>query len=126
MELDWTSAMETALSTGIVNYDTPLKILEPSPRLFEHHDFEHARSLNGPEKDVFDLRNDVSVKPANWKKKLLTGILAGVGLLASYKLLKGKLNMTTLKNFGKSVLNVAKKPFVWVKNLICRSSSPTP
>lgn len=126
MALDWISAMDAVASAGIVNYDAPAAILGQPPRYYGHPDFEYAQSLSGPGKDVFDPKNDDPVKPANWKKKLLTGILTGVGLLASYKLLKGKLNMTTLKNFGSSVLNLVKKPFVWIKNLICKPSVPTP
>lgn len=133
MALDWISAMDACASAGIINYDAPAAILGQKPRYFGHPNFNYAMSMSGPGQDVFDPNNKDIVKPQSWKKKALGWLAAGLGVLATIKLIQaGKLNITTLKNIGKKAWNIVSAPFKWIGKLFKPAASagttppPTP
>ncbi|MBQ7126221.1 hypothetical protein IJO12_03965 [bacterium] len=125
MTSDWITAMDAVASAGIISYDAPAAILGQNPRYVGHPDFNKAMNMSGPNQDVFDPNNKDIVKPKTWKKKalgVLATVLAAAGII---KLIQcGKLNITTIKNFGKKAINLIKKPFVWAKNLFSKFMTP--
>lgn len=118
MALDWITAMDACASAGIINYDAPAAILGQKPRYWGHPDFNKVITMSGPGHDVFDPNNQDIVKPQSWKKKAFGWIAAGLGVLATIKLIQaGKLNITTLKNIGSKAWDIIKTPFKWIGKL---------
>jgi hypothetical protein len=108
--VDWVTAMDLCASQGIVNYDAPAAILGQPPRYFGNPEFEKIPSLTQPSDDVYDTNNGDIVKPQKWKKTLLKTLI-GVGALAGVVTLidKGKLNISKIKGWGKSLIGIFKK-----------------
>jgi len=127
--VDWVTAMDMCASAGIINYDAPAAILGVEPRYVGHPDFATLPSLNGPLTDTYDTNNGNIIRPKGWKKKLFGFIIGAGSFAAALALLSktGKFNTSALKNFGSSVLNAIKKPFVWLAGkLKPRTTPPAP
>lgn len=137
MSSDWIAALDACAAGGVLDYDAASDIMDQPARFVGHPDFNTMPTLlppgtkikSNPQTDEFNNSN--VVKNPAWKKWTFGAIIAtliGGGILASL-VSKGKIKMpknlkmpdmtnfkTSAKNFGQTVLNCIKKPFVYLKN----------
>lgn len=137
MSSNWIAALDACAAGGVLDFDAASYVLDQPARFVGHPDFNTMPTLLPPgTKPQGDLKTDEYnnsnvVKNPAWKKwafGALVTTLVGGGILAGL-VSKGKIKMPkslkmpdmtnfkqSMKNFGTTVLDYIKKPFIWIGN----------
>ena len=137
MNSNWVSALDNLAANGVLDFDAPAFLLGQNPRYIGHPQMEGIPMQNPmylpkgvklkdiPTIDTYGKPEDKPlVQTPKWKKVLFgtlvaTGIMASVvAILSKMGKLPKNLNFATIKNYGKTAVDYAKKPFTWIASKI--------
>ncbi len=131
MSSDWVYPLDMCASAGILDYDAPAFILDQPARYVGNPKFDNipttllpddVKMKKQPQKDGFDNPSNNVIENPSWKKWLFGGITAAAVIGTTLALGKGKLKIpASVKNYGSTVLNYVKKPFIWIANKFKRT-----
>lgn len=140
MSSNWVSNLDMLAAGGVIDFDAASYLLDQPARFVGNPQIERlplenpallpegVRLKDLPQADEFAQapKDRNLVETPKWKKWALGGIIAaGIGA-GFFAITKGKLkmpDMTSVKNFGNTVLTYIKKPFEWIAN---KFKKPTP
>lgn len=144
MDNSWINALDACAAGGVLDYDGAAFVLDQPQRFVGHPKFDEIPAISQPllipdgirikgqlKEDKFGNNDDLVQNPT-WKKWMMgaLALLAVAGTIITVAVSKGKLKMpsfkslgidsifTNVKDFGKKVVEYAKKPFTWIMGKI--------